>query len=145
MRLKEVDGGLPRLQGEDRRVQSLDMGLGGVLRGGRHTNGPARPLPLGTVPFPIAILPVGHGADVSFRRSAASANGRCGIDTFAAGGLARATSSINTSVDAFDLAPAAAGAGNARPHVCRGGWNRKKQSGGLVSEKSAGFSRFRVD
>lgn len=117
VRLKEVDGGLPRLQGEDRRVQGLDMGLGGVLRGG-HTNGPARPLPLGTVPFRIAILPVGHGADVSFRSTAASANGRCGIDTFAAGGLARATSRVNTGVDAFDLAPAAAGAGNARPHVC---------------------------
>lgn len=118
MRLEKIKDCLPDLDGQHGRVEHLQRGFGGIFgRGRRHADGLAGALSLGAIPIAVAILPIGHGGNVSFGRTTAHADGRGRIYTFSTGRLACATGGVNTGIDAFYLAPSAPSASYTRSHV----------------------------
>lgn len=120
--LEQFEQGLPDLDGEDGRVEDVDIGLAGILGGRpREADGLSRALSLGTVPVAVAVITVDSGSDVSFRT--AGADGGLGIDADAARRLAGAAGGVDTGIDAFDFAPATAGAGNAGAHCREERWD----------------------
>lgn len=129
VRLKEVEDGLPDLDGEHGGIQRVEGGLGCILGRGRgNSDGLSGAMSLRAIPVTIAILPIPHRSDVPFRGACPHPKGRRRIDAFTAGGFAGAASGIDTGIDTFDLAATAAGAGDAGSHV--GGKIRARETGG---------------
>ena len=120
MGLKQIEQGLPGLRGEDGGVEEIDVGLGGILDAGAGaTHRLPRARSFGTIPFPIAVITIGGGRDVAFRRPSADAGRGCGIETVSVRGRACPTGAVDAGIDAFDLASPAAGAGDAGTHFGR--------------------------
>lgn len=118
MRLEKIKDSLPDLDGQHGRVEYLQRGFGCIFGRRRgHADGFAGALSLGAIPIAVAILPIDHGGNVSFGGTPTHANGRGGIYTFSAGGLACPTGGVNTGIDALDLAPSAPSASYTRSHV----------------------------
>ncbi|KMU80754.1 hypothetical protein CIHG_03057 [Coccidioides immitis H538.4] len=122
MKLEQIEQALPDFDSEKGRVED---GLVAVrppvsvsCTGGCRMCRLSRALPLWALPVAVPLLSISHCGKVSLGSSGAGgADCRCGIDALSARGLAGAAGGVDTRIDAFDLAPPAAGASNARAHL----------------------------
>lgn len=148
MLLEEVEERLPYFGSEDGGVQGQHVVLlhQGVLGRNRVAMFPVS-LSFGIVPFTVTVIMIiaagvvvvvvvaavgivdaGQGCDIPLDAGRGMTAGRrwSWIGALSAGGLASSTGGVYASINTLDLAPAAAGTGDAGAHL----WRRQLSAGG---------------